>query len=329
LNNVKLEKIRFVLIDETIVDRGWWASVSGIALTQFRKNPIMYWMHQRPSSYDGKNQMLPIGKWEDVKVELVNGIKAITATPIFDEKDEFAVKIKSKVEGGFIKMASAGLQPITWSDDKKYLKPGQTRATLLKSEMREASIVDMGANKNAIRLYDENGIINLSDNNETDFIPLLNTNKKEFNMKLIALKLGLKEDATEIEILAEIENLRKSESESKDAVQKLNADKVEKLMKHKSITDENRADFQELAETNFQLAEKTLSQMEGVSKQDDGQKEERLSDALKNKKGDNPKSDKKNWDDFTDEELSDLRENHQEEYIPLFEKEFGSAPILK
>ncbi len=97
--------MRFVLIDETLVSYGYWVNVSGIDLKLFKKNPIMLWMHKRASRWDTTDNVAPIGRWEDVKVETINGIKSITANAVFDEKDEFAMKIKNKIEGGFLKMA--------------------------------------------------------------------------------------------------------------------------------------------------------------------------------------------------------------------------------
>ncbi len=322
--------MRFVLIDETLVSYGYWVNVSGIDLTLFKKNPIMLWMHKRASRWDTTDNVAPIGRWEDIKVEEIKGIKSITADAVFDEKDEFAIKIKNKIEGGFLKMASAGLKVKTWSEDKKYLKPGQTRSTVVKSELYEASIVDIGANKNAIALYDDEGIVNLSDNNDTNFIPLLNSNKSKFNMKVIALKLGLNEDATEVEVLAEIDKLRNSESKSKEIVKKLNADRVEKLMEHKSITDENKEQFKELAETNFGLAEKTLSIM-GSKEQKEKSKQdtERLSDVIKKTNSSKTVDEAKTWEDFSDKELAELRDNKREDYIALYEDEFGSAPVIE
>ena len=310
--------MRFVLIDETIVSYGFWVNVAGIDLAQFKKNPVMYWMHQRPNKWDGDKQVLPIGRWKDIKRETINGINAITAEPEFDEKDEFANKIKLKVEGGFIKMASAGLESITWSEEKKHLKPGQTRATLLKSLMREASIVDIGANKNALRLYEGGNLIDLSPDSENN-IPII---KLKLNMKTIALKLGLNENASEDEILAKIEELNKSKKETEDLVDKLNAEKIENLLKSDAITDKNKSVFEKLAKTDFQLAEETLKQL---SKVNEKKETIRLSDHLETTK---LKSEKKEWKDFSQSELETLRDKDIATYTKLFEKEYGYVPVI-
>ena len=315
--------MRFVLIDETLVSHGFWVKISGIDLKQFKRNPIMYWMHQRPSSYDGEKQTLPIGKWADIKKEEINGIEAITAEAVFDEKDEFAVKIKNKVEGGFINMASAGLMPITWSEEKELLKPGQTRQTLLKSEMQEASIVDRGANKNAVRLYNPDGTINLNINN-ADFIPEIPTNKSE-KMKQIAILLGLFANAEESEILSAIEKMKTDLNNKETALQNIQKARVEKLMEHESITPENKEHFEELAKVNFGLAEKTL---EIMRTKEPKAKPVRLSEML-NGKSTQPKADKeKSWRDYSEKELAEMREAHRDVYCELFNTEFGYFPTL-
>ena len=321
-----MEAIRFVLIDETIVSYGYWVSVSGIDLVQFRKNPIMYWMHQRSSRWGDKEQVLPIGKWKDIKVELINGIKSITAEPVFDIEDEFALKIKNKVDGGFIKMASAGLAPKQWSEDKKHLKPGQTRATVLKSQMVECSIVDIGANKNAIRLYDETGVINLSEGNE-NIIPLINLNlnlKSESDMKLIALALGLDAETDEAVLLAEIKRLQTAEKENKTALEQFQAEKVEELMEHESITEKNKAQFEELAGVNFGLAKTTLDLMRDKEPKKKP-KRALLADAIDENRKPSTNSEK-TWEELSEEELQELKADNTEEYETLYEAEFGHKP---
>ncbi len=315
---------RFVIIDETIVSRGFWVKVSGIDLTQFRKNPIMLWMHQRPNSYDGQNQVLPIGYWKDIRLETINGIKSITAEAVFDEKDKFAIQIKDKVDAGIIKMASAGLKTVTWSEDEKHIKAGQKRATLLKSELQEASIVDIGANKNALRLYNDNGLINLSDYSNN--IPTIKL-KQSNNMKAIAIFLALGAMATEDEILAELK-IRESQAKSdKEKLSELQTARIKKLMQHESITDDNKEHFEALAKQNYGLAEKTLEIIATKEKKEQP-KQERLSDAIINKKPSGTSNKAKAWSDYSDKELEELRETSRDVYLELFNDEFGYFPDI-
>lgn len=313
---------KFILIDETLVSHGYWVKVSGIDLVQFKRNPVMYWMHQRPQSWSGKDQMLPIGRWEDIKVETIDGNKSITAIPIFDEKDEFAMKIKSKVEGGFVKMASAGLRPLTWSSDAAELKPGQTRETVIASEMVEASIVDIGANNNAIRLYDESGLIELSAFNNIHQLQI----KQEYIMKQIALKLGLAENATESEIITTISNLQASE---KSAVEKLNshneAKKTALLVSIADFDKDVKDSIEKLADIDISSAEKLAVQI--LKKEVKEEKGERISDFIEQSAS--KASSTKNWTDYSEKELIELRQKNTAVYIGLYEKEFGTKPTLE
>lgn len=178
---------------------------SGINIKQYKKNPIVLFMHNRP--WRGTtDEYLPIGKMQNLRVEDDKLIGEI----VFDENDEYAVKIQKKFENGFLNMVSAGLDIIELSDDPAYLLPGQTRFTIKKSKLREVSVVDLGSNDEALRLYDNNKIIELSANGDCK-IPSLNDdesiNKEELKMKNLLLKLGLPETATEAEALVKLEEL--------------------------------------------------------------------------------------------------------------------------
>lgn len=189
----------FVISDENLNNSGFWISTSGIDIKQFKKNPIMLWMHKRPYGWD-KNEPLPIGHWENIRKEG----SQLLADAVFDQNDEFAKMIENKVKTGVIRMASPGLRPMTWSDDPKILKPGQTRAALIKCILKEISIVDMGRNDNALKLYDEDGEqVNLSDN-ET-FIPkIINKDNMKLSEKSLEV-LNLTEQSTEAEVNAAIQ----------------------------------------------------------------------------------------------------------------------------
>lgn len=179
---------RIVISDESINSYGFWVVTDGIDTTAFQKNPVMLWNHNR-DGHGTVNAQLPIGFWKDLRVE--NGV--LTGEPVFDETDEFAVKIKQKYESGVLNACSMGFMPLEWSDAPEMLKEGQTVATVTRCRMLEASICDIPSNANAtVVLYDENSkTINLSDLPNKAIGPKIN----HINMKEIALKLGLAENA--------------------------------------------------------------------------------------------------------------------------------------
>lgn len=145
---------------------------SGIDLTQFRKNPLLLWMHRR-SFEPGA---MPIGRIEDLRID---GDRLI-GTPVFDQDDEFAKKIESKWENGFLRMASAGIEIIETSDAPGHLLQGQTRRTITRCKLEEVSIVDMGGNDEALQLYDRSGkVLKLAAGEDNDVLPLLALEKKD------------------------------------------------------------------------------------------------------------------------------------------------------
>ncbi len=159
-----MDPITFVLIDESVLTNGMRVLVDGISTEQFAKNPVMFYLHNDWS--------LPIGKWTNVRKESGQ----ILADADFDEDDDDkeVQRIIKKVKKGYIKMASAGLVDLELSDDAAYRIDRQTGYTVLRSRLREASIVPIGRNHNSMaffRLYDADG-------NE------LNPAKKEDELKL-------------------------------------------------------------------------------------------------------------------------------------------------
>ncbi|MEG0788781.1 MAG: HK97 family phage prohead protease [Muribaculaceae bacterium] len=224
---------RLIWTNEGLNCYGFWVLTSGIDMSRFDKNPIMLFNHHR--TWAGKkDEILPIGKWKDYNIDN-EGV--ITGVPVFDKKDDFAAKIANKVEGDFLSACSIGIRIIEISEDPKYLKQGQLRATVTKCELREVSVVDIPANPSAagIVLYDQNDkVITLSDGMDDCPIRLIN-NKNKNKMKEVALKLGLPIEATEAEMLAAVTSLQ--EKHAKD-VAALKADKDKAEAEVKRLNDE-------------------------------------------------------------------------------------------
>ncbi len=138
---------RIVLSNEQVNSRGFRIITSGIDLSDFKKNPIMYYNHTYP---DGGNpdQILAIGYWDDIQI---NGT-VLSAVPVFDDKDPFAMKIYNKVEHGTIRAASVGINPVLTSDSPTDMLPGQLLPTWIKSVLKEASVCDIPSNGGAVAL---------------------------------------------------------------------------------------------------------------------------------------------------------------------------------
>lgn len=166
-----------------------------------------------------EDEVLPIGHWENIRKE---GDK-ILAEPVFDA-DDFSQKIAAKVKAGTLRMASMGAKRISSSEDPKYIKPGQRYSTVTKWKAREASIVDIGANDNALALYDDNdNLIDLSAGGEIP-LKLIQINN-DTQMKNLAKVLKLKDGATEQEYLDVVSPMIAENVQLKADLQKVNDEK--------------------------------------------------------------------------------------------------------
>ena len=197
----------FVLADEALNNYGFWLPMSGADLKQFERNPIMLWMHHR--SWRGtKDEILPIGTWDNIRIEEGK----LLADAVFDQDDDFAAVIENKVEAGIIKMASLGLQILTTSNESQWIKPGQARETPIKWRVREASIVDIGANDNSVMLaiYEGEELLNLSDTAKDCPVPILQLADTDIQTNTITMKklisfFALAAAAQEEEVLAMVQ----------------------------------------------------------------------------------------------------------------------------
>jgi phage head maturation protease len=180
----------FICSDESINRYGFRVLTAGIDISQFKKNPIMLFNHERMSwgadVYNG-----PIGRWDNIEKKE----SQLLADPIIDDNDPKGSILSKKVENDFIRAASIGFQIIETSEDPKLLLPGQTRPTVTKCKLIEISIVDIPANINAVSLFDSTGnLIELKDDEGYSKLGLgiVQTSTENFlNMKKITLKAGL------------------------------------------------------------------------------------------------------------------------------------------
>jgi HK97 family phage prohead protease len=142
----------FILTDESLDRHSERVIVKGIDLAPFKKNPVMFYNHIRTmASWWGgdavsEDSVLPIGRWENVKKV---GNTQIEADAYIDMDDEFAAKIGGKVKNGIINAVSIGFKGMAYSDAEEDKVLGQKGVTITKSELMEASLVDIPANPNA------------------------------------------------------------------------------------------------------------------------------------------------------------------------------------
>lgn len=225
----------FVLSDESVNTYGFWVRTTGIRLENAKKNCPAYFNH--------RTWEVPLGHWENLRI---NDKGQLLGDLVIEGGNDLEKDYIRKIENGDIKAASVGLDPLTWNDEPEQLKFGQYTPTLEECELFEASLAPLPGNKNALALKTKDGFVTLSAENSETIIPQL---KQPFDMKKIALKLGLSENASEAEIL--------------EALQKvlLNAENAEAMRQHiegeastELDSEEKKALFVELSKTNFKQA---------------------------------------------------------------------------
>jgi len=190
----------FVVSTESVNKYGYRVLTDGIDTTEFEKNPVMFYNHDRWA-------MLPIGRWENVRKE--DG--KLIATAVLDDNDPFAQEVKAKIEAGYLNATSIGFDPVEYSEDETMLLPGQKRPTVTKAKLLEISVVDIPANGDAMKLKMPNNMLVLGGGIEDENVSQLPIIQSK-DMKKIAKALGLSEDATEGQVIERIDTLNKDRS---------------------------------------------------------------------------------------------------------------------
>jgi hypothetical protein len=194
---------RVRLTNDTLNSYGYRVLTEGVDIAQYERNPILLYMHNRGKA---------IGLIKDIKKE--NG--EITGELAFDEATELSVQCKKQWDFGSLRMVSIGFEIIETSEAAELIVPGQRYATVTKARLIEVSLVDIGANNDAIRLHKNGQLITLGDGGGSP-LPLLNhkpNNNPQMDIKTLALQLGLPETADEAAVNAKLAELRGSKEES-------------------------------------------------------------------------------------------------------------------
>lgn len=315
-----------VISNSTLNSYGFRVLTAGIELDQYRRNPILLWMHTRP--YRGTtNEVLPLGRIENLRIDGDD----LIGTPVFDGSDEFTRAIEAKWNADTLRAVSAGMEPIEWSEDKQYMLPGQQYATLTKSKLVEVSICDIGANDDALKLYNQGEMINLTCGADLPIPRISNQNDKKEMLK-IALKLGLPDAATEQEILQRIDSVMADASNVVSLTNQVNTLTAELSVSRKAaielvvdaavgskrITAAKRDHFIALGEKiGAEDLKSTLECMSPAVKP---------SSIIEQPSG---SGGYKKLSDVPEAEIEKLRAEQRDEYVRLYKAEYGYEPDIK
>jgi hypothetical protein len=338
---------RFIISNGGLNAQGFRMLTDGVDLEDFKKNPLMLWNHQRPDGND-KNQILPIGYWEDIEL---SGDE-LSAVPVFDDKDDFAMAIYNKVESGVIRMCSAGAEPLETSEEKSLLVAGQQRATVTKWRLKEASICDIGANPGAlaVTLYDAGDKqIALSDETIEAVIPKINqtpmfNNKSKDGKKSIKLA-DTPEDENKENLNDDTENEELSDEDKDKVIEELRAkladmeeklrlseetkedDKVENLVSKairlRKISAKQKEHYVTLAKKDFKTTSELIESLPVTAS---------VKDTVENKSTDVNEAkitqlSSKSWNElFHSGDLDFVKLNAPTVYALKFKEQFGKEP---
>lgn len=195
---------RVRLTNDTLNSYGYRVLTEGVDTTQYERNPILLYMHCR---------RLAIGLIKDIKKE--NG--EITGELSFDEATDLSRQCKKQWEFGSLRMVSIGFEVVETSDAAELIVPGQRYATVTKARLIEVSLVDIGANNDAIRLHKDGQLITLSEGGDCPLAKLNHkptNNQPQMDIKTLALTLGLPETADEAAVNAKLAELQQKNAEA-------------------------------------------------------------------------------------------------------------------
>nr|DAT23164.1 MAG TPA: prohead serine protease [Bacteriophage sp.] len=187
-------KHQFIINTENVNSYGYRILTDGIDYAQYMRNPVVLFMHERGvNAYKGSEV---IGRCTKLYKEGTTLIAEVE----FDEQDEFAKKIAGKVERGYIRMASMFAEIQEVSTQPQHILEGQVYETVTACKLVEISIVDIGGNDNALKLSKDGKPFQLK--------KIVTHNTNNMDIKVIALALGMGDNAKEEAVLSALHSLK-------------------------------------------------------------------------------------------------------------------------
>ena len=292
----------------------------GVELEQYKKNPVLLYMHERGQV---------IGYMMNVEIQGDD----ITGDIVFDEVTELSQRCKKQYEAGSLRMVSAGLIIREMSEDPSVLVPGQTRPTITRSRLYEVSVVDIGANDDSLVLRMDGRDMS------ADNLPLLSAlqtdntpNKKDMELKELNKTLGLQEGATEEQAMSRLNELKATEAQlsqirqqQQEAEMRMIGDMVDQMVSNGLVDTAKREDLLNACkDAGYEAAHKMLSAMNAHRTQP-----ARVSSVIQ--MGVQSAGGAQAWYKLSDvpaSELMELRTNNRSEYERLYQAEYGMNPEI-
>lgn len=308
----KTKRVR--ISNESLNSYGTRVLTAGMNVDQYNRNPVLLYMHQRGQV---------IGCVKDLRVEG----DEVTGELVFDEATELSQRCKKQYEFGSLKMVSVGIDILELSEDPKLLVQGQTSPTIAKSKLFEVSLVDIGANDDAIVLQKDGKRIELGKDGGVE-LPLLhninnNQKTKTMDQEKLALQLGLPKDADEATIIAKLTKLQADNAEVETLRQErdtLRAARIETLVNaaiaEKKIGEDKKQQFLDLGKkVGAEVLKQTFDAMSPQVK---------LSNLVSGGGASGAGSaEYKKLSDVPTDKLAELKEKNPAQYKKLYKAEYG------
>ena len=308
----KTKRVR--ISNESLNSYGTRVLTAGMNVDQYNRNPVLLYMHQRGQV---------IGCVKDLRVEG----DEVTGELVFDEATELSQRCKKQYEFGSLKMVSVGIDILELSEDPKLLVQGQTSPTIAKSKLFEVSLVDIGANDDAIVLQKDGKRIELGKDGGVE-LPLLhninnNQKTKTMDQEKLALQLGLPKDADEAIIIAKLTKLQADNAEAETLRQErdtLRAARIETLVNaaiaEKKIGEDKKQQFLDLGKkVGAEVLKQTFDALSPQVK---------LSNLVSGGGASGAGSaEYKKLSDVPTDKLAELKEKNPAQYKKLYKAEYG------
>lgn len=212
---------RACISDESLNSYGSRVLTAGIDLAQYERNPVLLYMHERGAV---------IGTMQDLRRE--DGGR-LTGTPVFDCASELSRRCAAQWAAGSLRMLSMGIDIRATSRRPEDLLPGQTAETVAESRLLEVSVVDIGANDNALVMHRDGVRLKLGRGADGETLPLLFTHKPQETMNeqliQVATLLGLAPETGVDGIIKAIGTLKEQAAQAQTLTAELTTTKQELL----------------------------------------------------------------------------------------------------
>ena len=307
---------RVRITNSSVNSYGTRVLTAGLDISQYERNPVLLYMHERGTV---------IGYMKDLRLEG----DELTGEPVFDEASELSQRCKKQWDFGSLRMVSIGIDIIETSESPEHIFQGQSRPTITKSKLDEVSVVDIGANDDAIVLKkDGRRLISDNINEVLTLIKTNNNQQKETKMSNKNEETAPKEGVT-VES-PEVAQLKKENAELKAQVESLTQEKeTMTLASITKVVDDAIAERRIEASKKEQFVE--LGKKVGVEELENVfaamTVKEKASAVLRGGRAvTEGNSEWKTLRDVPADKIAELRANDREEYARLYKATYGMEP---